>query len=146
MIILLVALLIVSVLLEGVITTLLLKLLCLICFTIIKRDTSVFLLAFASGLIIDGFRVQQAGATSIFSLCFLLFILLYKKKYEIYSAPFVLIATFFGSFLFLLTFGLENILQQSFIAALVALILFSGIRVFLDTKLTKQKEKFLPLS
>jgi cell shape-determining protein MreD len=142
MVILLTILLIVAVLLEGTTTTLPLTLVCLICFTVIKKDTSVFLLAFLAGMFIDVFRVQQIGSTSIFYISLLLLILLYKKKYEIYSVPFVLLATFFSSFFFLMVFGLENFMIQSIIAALVAMGVFAGLRFFIDAKQHKQNGRY----
>lgn len=143
MIIFLIILLAFAILLEGTVTTLPLVLICLISFTVMKRDTSVFLPAFIAGLLLDIFHVQQAGTSSIFYICFLFLILLYKKKYEIYSTPFVLMATFFGAFLFLLLTKAESILLQSVISAILAVLLFTVLRVFTDAKVKKQNTKFL---
>jgi cell shape-determining protein MreD len=144
MIILLTILLTLSVLLEGTLTTLPLTLVCLICFTIFKRDTSVFPYAFFAGLFIDVFRVQPLGGTSLFYVGFLFLILLYKKKYEIYSFPFVMMATFSGSFFQLLFYGYENVILQAVISAVIASLLFGVIRFFDTTKAVRQKTKFLP--
>lgn len=145
MIILLTILLTVAVLFEGAVTTLPVTLVCLICFTVMKRDSSVFLPAFLAGLLIDVFRVQQIGSTSLYYLSFLLLILLYKKKYEIYSSPFVMLSTFFGSFFFLLIFALNEVLIQSIVASVLAVLLFAGLRFVADRKEHQQKTKFLPI-
>lgn len=132
-----------SVLLEGIVTTLPLTIVGLICFTVMRRDTSVFLPAFLAGLAIDIFRVEHVGMTSIFYIIFLFLILLYKKKYEIYSSPFILMATFFGTFFFLLIFKSEGIMIQSIVNAILAVVLFTILRYFNDAKLHKQNTKFL---
>lgn len=139
----LIALLCISVIVEGTVTTLPLTLICLICFTVIKRDTSVFLPAFFAGIFLDIFHVQQVGITSISFICFLFLILLYKKKYEIYSAPFVLIATFFGSFFFLLFTKAEDVFLQSTLCSILAVLLFTVLRFFTDAKVKKDNTKFL---
>jgi cell shape-determining protein MreD len=143
MVLVLTVLLTVSVLLEGTLTSLPLTVVCLICFTIFKRDTSVFPFAFFAGLLIDIFRVQPIGGTSMFYIGFLFLILLYKKKYEIYSFPFVMLATFFGSFFFLLFFGYESVILQACISAVIACILFAIVSFFDTTKAARQKTKFL---
>lgn len=145
MFILLTLLLIVAVLLEGTLTSIPITLGCLICLAVMRRDTSIFLPAFLAGLFIDMFHVHQIGITSIFYISFLFLILLYKKKYEIYSSPFILMASFFGAFLMQLFFGAEMILIKSLLTAVFSVLLFAVLRFFADAKEQQQKSKFLPV-
>lgn len=142
MIIFLLILLAISILLEGTLLTLPLTLVCLICLTIFKRDTSVFAIAFIAGIFLDIFHVQPIGGTSIFFVCALFLILLYKKKYEIYSIPFVMLSTLFGSFLYLTIFKDSGAVLLSFVSAVVAVILFCGIAFFAKFQ-TKSHSEFL---
>jgi hypothetical protein len=134
MFIFLTILLILSIMLEGTITMLPLTFVCLLCFTIFRRDASVLPLAFFAGLFIDIFRVQQIGETSLFYICYLFLILLYKKKYEIYSIPFVMLSTFFGAFFYLLLFQNPNALILSLVSAGIAVVLFAGISLVTAVK------------
>jgi cell shape-determining protein MreD len=130
-----------AVLLEGSITTLPLTLVCLLCLTIIKRDDKVFIAAFIAGLFLDIFALRQVGGTSIFFLLFVFLLLLYQRKYEIYSTPFVLVATFMGSALFLFTFGYGNVLGQAVLSTLIAGVLFSFIRLLGNGLVQKQETR-----
>jgi hypothetical protein len=138
-------LLIFSVLAEGVVTTLPLTLVCLICFTIFRRDTSVFPLAFLAGLFIDIFRVQPLGVTSLFYICYLFLILLYKKKYEIYSIPFVMLSTFSGTFVYLLLFQSGASFMLALVSAGIAVVIFAVINFATNIAKNKNTSKFLPV-
>jgi cell shape-determining protein MreD len=122
-------LLIISIFLEGTVTTLPLVLVCLLCMTILKRDWVVFPAAFFAGLILDVLVVHRLGGASIFFLLYVFLILLYQRKYEINSYPFVFTASFFGSFLFLLIFNYSNVFLQSVISSLIAVVLFALLKV-----------------
>jgi len=124
-------LLIFSVLLEGTVTTLPLVLISLLCFTLRKRSDSIFPIAFGAGLLLDLLRVRVLGLSSLFFILFLFLVLLYQRKYEINSYPFVAVSAFLGSLGFLGIFGGENSLMQSLISALLAVILFSGMKKLL---------------
>jgi len=76
-------LIIISVFLEGTVTTLPLTLVCLLCLTIYKREGIVFLIAFLAGLLLDILRVNMVGESSLFFVVFVFLILLYQRKYEI---------------------------------------------------------------
>lgn len=130
-----------AVLLEGSITTLPLTLVCLLCLTIIKRDDKVFIAAFVAGLFLDIFALRQLGGTSIFFLLFVFLLLLYQRKYEIYSTPFVLVASFIGSALFLFTFGYGNVLGQAVLSTLIGSVLFLIIRLLGSDLAQKQEAK-----
>lgn len=130
----LIPLLIISVFLEGTVTTLPLVLLLLLCLTILKRDVVIFPIAFFAGLILDALLVHHMGGASIFFLLFVLLIFLYQRKYEINSYPFVFVASFLGSWIFLMIFGYGNVLGQSLISSFIAFCLF-GISQKLKFKL-----------
>lgn len=114
-----------AVLLEGTVTTLPLVLVCLLCFLIIKRSRIIFYSALIAGLILDLFTLQPLGSSALYFIVFLYLVILYKKKYEINSYPFVIVSAFLGSFLFLLLFGYANALISAGISSGIAVILFT---------------------
>ncbi len=61
-------LLIISIFLEGTITTLPLVFVCFICLTILMRNPSLFFLAFFAGILLDAFGLRPIGEASIFFL------------------------------------------------------------------------------
>ncbi len=124
---LLLPLLIISIFLEGTITTLPLVLVCLLILTIIKRDASIFPVAFFAGLLLDTMLVHRLGGASIFFLTFVFLILLYQKKYEINSYPFVLVSSFLGGLLFLTIFGYSGAILQALVGSMIAGMLFGVV-------------------
>jgi hypothetical protein len=133
MILLLLLLLIIATIIEGTMTTLPLVLICILCLTIVTRNIFVFLASFFVGLFLDIFALRPLGETSLFLLFFVLLLLLYQRKYEINSYPFVLLASFAGSFLFLTIFGYQDVFVQSSLSAMVAFVLFAVVR-FVEKK------------
>ncbi len=127
---LLIILLIIAVIIEGSITSLPLTLIVLLCLTTIRRDTAVFIAAFVAGIFLDIFALRQVGGASIFFITFVFLILLYQRKYEIYSYPFVLVGTFLGAALFLSIFNYANVLPQAGISVIAAFFLFACMRLF----------------
>lgn len=113
---------------EGTLTTLPLVLIFLLCITVVKKSTLLFFLAFISGLFLDIFTLHPLGMTSIYSLCFLFLVLLYERKYEITSYPFIIVASFVGSLGYLVLFGYKDVLLQAGISILVALVLFFAFK------------------
>ncbi len=112
-------------LLEGTITTLPLVLIVLLCGLIINKRRTVFYAAFVSGLLLDIFLLQTPGGSALFLLLFLYLILLYQKKYEINSYPFVAVSSFVGSYLYLFIFGHSNILPLAVISCIIAFVLLA---------------------
>lgn len=110
-------------------TTLPLVFICLVCLTIRMRSSAVFFIAFLAGIFLDTFALRPIGVTSIFLLTAVLLILLYQRKYEINSYPFVFIASFLGSFLYLLIFTYQNIFMMAGLSAVIAVLLFAIIRL-----------------
>lgn len=120
-------LLFILVLLEGTVTTLPLVFVFLLCALIVKRRRMVFYAAFIAGLFLDLFTVRTIGSEIIFFLLFFYLVLLYQKKYEINSYPFVMVSSFVGSYLFLLIFGYGIQLGKAFISCIFAVIIFAGL-------------------
>ena len=129
MIILFSLLLIPSILLETTVTTIPFIFVFLFLLLVITRQGFVFLLAFFSGIFIDVLSLRPVGETSAYLLCFLFLVLLYRRKYEIYSFPFVVISSFAGSSLYLLFFGGDTILLQGLICAVLSFVLFTIITI-----------------
>ena len=129
MIILLFILLIISIFLEGTVTSLPLVFLCLLCLTILLRDSWLFLVAFLAGIFLDTFALRPLGESSIFFLIVVFLILLYQRKYEINTYPFVLIASFVGSLIFLIIFAYNAAVILASVSAIIAILLFMLIRI-----------------
>lgn len=112
------------IIIEGTITTLPLVLIVLLCVTVYKKSSWVFLYALLSGLLLDIFTLHTVGSSSIYFLSFILLILLYQRKYEINSVPFVLTTSFIGTFFYLLLFGYNNIVLQASVSSAFAVSFF----------------------
>ncbi len=123
-------LLVIFTFLEGTVTTLPLLLVLLLCLTIVKRDAVVFPVAFGVGLFLDVLTAKTVGLSSIFFILFVFLILLYQRKYEINSYPFVFFASFVGSSIFLLFFGYGGWFLQAIINSFIALVLFGTVRYY----------------
>lgn len=117
-------LLLLCVFLEGTVTTLPLVFVCLLCVSIIKRETSIFPLAFFAGILLDFLTLHPIGGSSLFFVVVLFLVQLYQRKYEITSYPFVFVSSFIGSWIFLLFFGYHDALVQAIVSAILALVLF----------------------
>jgi rod shape-determining protein MreD len=120
--------LIISLLLEGTVTTLPLVLIVLLCLTIQRRDASIFPLAFFAGIFLDILTVHIIGVSSIFFTVMVFLILLYQRKYEINSYPFVAAAACLGSFVFLRMMGIGGWFWQPVISSFIAVVLFGFLR------------------
>jgi hypothetical protein len=122
-------LLIIGLLLEMTLTSLPLVLVFLLILTVWTRRPFVFVLAFCAGLCIDVAALNPIGETCIYLLCFLFLILLYRRKYEIYSFPFVIFASFAGSSIYLLLLGGNSVLYQGLVCAFITFIVFGFIQL-----------------
>jgi len=120
------------------ITTLPLVLIVLLCLTIVFKRSMLFALAFFTGLFLDIFQLRNLGQTSLFFLIFLVIVLLYERKFEIKTKPFVFISTFVGALFYLLLFNYEYVLAQAFASSIIAVLLFNGLVILLP-KLKIQK-------
>jgi cell shape-determining protein MreD len=114
---------------EGVLTTLPLTLVFLLCLTVMKRQEWIFLLAFLAGMLLDIFTFRAVGMTSLFFVTYIFLLLIYQRKYETATMPFVVIASFFGSICYLLLIGMASFWLQSIISTLIAALAFTMYRV-----------------
>lgn len=109
---------------EITITSMPLLLLVFLFFWLATRDPIIFTLAFVIGIFFDLQSVGTIGMSSLFFVLFLGVIVLYERKFEIETYPFVFASSAIGSCLFLLLLGYHHILEQSFLAGLMALFVF----------------------
>ena len=121
-------------LLEAIFTSIPLVLTALLLFYIWKGNASVFMGAFFAGIVLDIFSLRTPGITSLFLLVFLGIVMLYERKFEIQTFPFVLSASFIGSFIYLLAFGYSQILTQGAFAAFVSGMLCMVFAAFFQRK------------
>jgi len=128
MIFLLIPLLALALFLEGTVTTLPLVFVCLFCYGILKKTPAIFSIAFLAGLILDVFTLHRIGASSLFLLVFFYLALLYQKKYEINSYPFVVVSSFVGAWLYLMVFGYGIAIFQAGISCIIAVCLFTILK------------------
>ncbi|MCL5970265.1 MAG: DUF687 domain-containing protein [Patescibacteria group bacterium] len=84
----------------------------------------IFFAAFTTGLLLDFMLMREAGITSLIFVSFLFLVNLYEKKFEIKTANFILLFSFFGSLVYLEIYRQNYILQQSIINSLIAVLLF----------------------
>lgn len=117
----LVLLFVISLTLQGSVTTIPLVLILLLNLFIATKKTSVFVIAFFCGLLLDAMLGNPLGETSIFYILFLAIIFLYERKFDIQTFPFVFISSFLGSFAYLILYNSRFILMQSFTSALISI-------------------------
>ncbi len=111
-------------LLESSLNVVPLTLLFLLCFTLAQQSALIFPVAFIAGILLDILSVRPLGETGLFYILFLFFILLYQRKYEITTVPFVFFTSFFGCLLFFLIFGFSNLFIQLFLSIVLAILIF----------------------
>ncbi len=119
-----IGLFVLSFLCESSLTTIPFTLIFLLIFTILTRNSIVFAIALFFGFLLDVVTLKPVGQSGLFYILFLFLILLYQRKYEINSLPFVFWSSFLGSLAYLLVFRYPNILVQSFFSSLFAGILY----------------------
>lgn len=131
----LVGLIVLSILMEGTVTSLPLVLMSLILLTVFTKSQDVFLIAFLSGVILDILLVRSVGESSVFFLVMLFIVFLYDRKFEIQSLFFVEIITLVGASLYLIIFPSPQIVYQ------VAAILMLSLCLFLLNKKVLSRAK-----
>lgn len=99
---------------------------------VFTKDTYIVWGACVGGIILDILLFQTLGISSIFFLCILFVFLLYEKKFEIKTVPFVFVSTFLSTILFFQFFGERIFFTQSLVNAI-----FTGFIAFII--LRKQK-------
>jgi len=117
-----------SLFLEATVTTIPLVFLLLLFLTLLYRSYWIFLIGFLSGILLDVVLFRTLGMTSLFFVSFSFIVLMYQRKFEISTLPFVFAASFLGSFIYLLLFSAGNlIIFQAAFCAIVAMLVFKLI-------------------
>ena len=106
------------------ITTIPLSIPLLIVCSVIFRRPSIFFIAFALGLLLDLFLLRPLGQTGLFFIFAILTVFLYERKFETQTLTFVFISSFLGSLIYLIVFGYDGVLIQSFVNAIIGVLLF----------------------
>ncbi len=120
-----VILIIILTLLQGSVTTLPLIILFFLNAAVVTKKNWIFPASFLTGLVIDIFLLNTMGKTSLFLLIFLFVVLLYDKKFDIQTFPFVFLASFIGSLIYLATIShAPNIFIQAASSAIISIFLF----------------------
>ena len=106
--------------LEGTLTTVPLVLAIAIPYAVSTREESIFFAVFLSGIFLDLLSGQTIGYSSFYLLCSIFALLLYQRKYEIASYPFIALSTAVLSVLYLLIFVHTHIFLQTFTSVVIA--------------------------
>jgi cell shape-determining protein MreD len=114
----------VSIILESSITTIPLVLILLINFAVASRKTSVFIVAFLCGLLLDILLGNNPGVTSFYFVTLISIIYLYQRSFDIQTFPFVFISTFIGSFLYLMIGESRFVLAEAILSSVISVIFF----------------------
>ncbi len=108
---------------EGTVTSFPFIPIFLLCLMVMKRAEWVFLLALIAGVMLDFLSLRPIGMSSILLILFAFTILLYERKYEIATIPFVFFASLVGSFLYLYFLRYPSIVE-SLVSSIFAVIVF----------------------
>lgn len=114
-----------SLFLESSITTLPLVFLTLLCFAVLTRKEWIFVIAFIAGLALDALSFRALGQSSLYFILYIFLVFLYERKFEISTKYFIFIASFLGSFGFLIIFSYNNLVLQSLISSIIGVLIFS---------------------
>lgn len=116
--------LLLAIILEGSLTFLPLVFLVLLVLAVKERESRIFFLAFFAGIILDVFYLKTVGTTSIFFLSFLFLLLLYQRKFEIATYPFLAVSSFLGSFIFMIILGINTPFMEALVSVFIGLLMF----------------------
>ncbi len=120
----LIILILISVLLQASVTTLPLILLLFLNAAVVSKKTWIFPISFLTGFALDALLLNPLGKTSLFLAIFLFIILLYDKKFDIQTFPFVFLSSFIGSFAYFIAFQIPNVFTQAIVSAVISTLSF----------------------
>lgn len=126
-----IAILILLIIAASAITTIPLSVALLAVTAVLLKKSRVFFLAFGLGLFADLISLRPLGYASLLLIIFVFLIRLYERKFETQTMPFVFISTFLGSISYLWLFGYNNILVQSLICAVISILLFKFLNIWI---------------
>lgn len=112
------------IILLSTLTTTPLAIAILVVCAVIFRKPWVFFAAFIFGLFLDLSLLAPLGQRGLMFVVFIFTLFLYERKFETQSITFVFFTTFVGSLIYLMVFGYNNLLLQSFISAVIGVLLF----------------------
>lgn len=104
-----------ALIIEGSLTTLPFLVLFLVLFFIFTKNSSAFLYAFVSGIVLDGMLVRTIGETALFLLTMVFVLSLYQRKFEVNSLPFAIFSLFVSSYSYALLFVRYDSLFQAIV-------------------------------
>ena len=119
-----------AILLESSVTTLPLVLLIILFMSIVRRSNDVFLTAFFAGLILDILSFGRIGFSSLYFTVLVFLVYSYQRRFEIDTINFMIIFSFFGSFIYLFLVGAGNVLFQSLFSVFLVSVSFFIFRKF----------------
>ena len=119
-----------SVFLESSATTLPLVFVTLLCLAVLVRKEWIFAIAFIAGVFLDALSFRVLGQTSLYFILYIFLVFLYERKFEISTKYFIIIASFLGSFGFLIIFSYENAILQSLMSSIIGVLIFSILSRF----------------
>ncbi len=119
-----------SVFLESSATTLPLVFVTLLCLAVLVRKEWIFAIAFIAGMVLDALSFRVLGQTSLYFILYIFLVFLYERKFEISTKYFIIIASFLGSFGFLIIFSYENAILQSLMSSIIGVLIFSILSRF----------------
>lgn len=114
-----------SLFLESSVTTLPLVFLTLFCLAVLTRKEWVFVAAFIAGVLLDALSFRVLGQSSLYFILYIFLVFLYERKFEISTKYFVFMASFLGSFGFLIIFSYNNVVLQSLMSSIIGILIFS---------------------
>lgn len=121
-------------LIMSVITTIPFSIGLLAIMTVLFKKSWVFFAALGLGLFLDLIMIRQLGYTGLIFIIFVFLIRLYERKFETQTVIFVFISTFLGSLIYLMIFEYNNVLIQSLVSAVIAILFFKFLWLKLDPR------------
>lgn len=106
----------------------------LLYYVFFKDEETVFIASFIVGIFLDSITVRTIGESSIFFMVVLFIVMLYRKKFEITTWPFVACSSFLGGFAYYSIFGFQDVFLQSIFNSLFTVALFLIAQLFLKEK------------
>lgn len=119
-----------SLFLESSVTTLPLVFLTVLCLAVLTSKEWIFVIAFIAGVLLDALSFRALGQSSLYFILYIFLVFLYERKFEISTKYFIFIASFLGSFGFLIIFSYNNLILQSLMSSIIGVLIFSILSRF----------------
>jgi len=119
-----------SLFLESSVTTLPLVFLTVLCLAVLTSKEWIFVIAFIAGVLLDALSFRALGQSSLYFILYIFLVFLYERRFEISTKYFIFIASFLGSFGFLIIFSYNNLILQSLMSSIIGVLIFSILSRF----------------